>query len=100
MLGAPDFSQVMLLVTFFGLFTACSLVFRLIGRDALHRFYKEEGEAALKPCKRLLDRAGIAYEAEIDVGHVAETIVNRARKADWRASSSTMATCRCIFIPC
>jgi nucleotide-binding universal stress UspA family protein len=52
----------------------------VVSREALHRFYKEEGEAALKGCKKLLDRAKISYEAEIDVGQVAETIVSRARK--------------------
>lgn len=35
-------SQVILLVTFFGLFSACAVVFRLIGRDALHRSFDRD----------------------------------------------------------
>ena len=53
----------------------------VVSRDALHRFYKEEGETALKACRKLMERARIPYEAEIDVGQVAQTIVNRARKS-------------------
>jgi len=52
---------------------------RVVSREALHRFYKEEGEAALKACKKLLDRAKIPYEAQIDVDQVAETIAGRAK---------------------
>jgi nucleotide-binding universal stress UspA family protein len=53
----------------------------VVSRESLHRFYKQEGDAALKASKKLLDRAGIRYEAEIDVGQIAETVVSRARKA-------------------
>jgi nucleotide-binding universal stress UspA family protein len=52
----------------------------VVSREALHRFYKEEGESALKACKRLMDRERISYEAEIEVGQIAETIVARAKK--------------------
>lgn len=54
---------------------------RIVSRGALQRFYKEEGEAALKGCKKLLDRAKIPYDEEIDVGPIAETIANRAKQA-------------------
>jgi len=53
----------------------------VVSREALRRFYMEEGEAALKACKKLLDRAGISYESEIDVGQIAETIASRAKKS-------------------
>jgi nucleotide-binding universal stress UspA family protein len=53
----------------------------VVSREALHRIYKQEGDAALKPFRKLLDGAGLSYEAEIDVGHIAETIVGRARKS-------------------
>lgn len=52
----------------------------VVSREALHRFYRQEGEAALKSCRKVLDRAGIKYELEIDVGPIAETIVSRAKK--------------------
>lgn len=54
---------------------------QLVTREALLRFYKDEGDAALKTCKRLLDRAKVPYRAEVDVGPIAETIAKRAKQA-------------------
>ena len=42
-------SQVMLAVMFFGLFTPIGLVFRLIGRDPLHRTRRPELESYWAP---------------------------------------------------
>jgi nucleotide-binding universal stress UspA family protein len=46
-----------------------------VGRKQIARYYREEGEKALRRCKRLLKTANIRYRAEILVGPVAETIV-------------------------
>ncbi len=54
---------------------------RLVGRQAMQRYYSEEGEEKLAPCKKLLERAGIPFDAEVAVGPAAETIVARAKKA-------------------
>lgn len=55
-----------------------------VGRKQIARYYREEGEKALRRCKRLLKTANIGYRAEILVGQVAETIVSecRARRCD------------------
>ncbi len=54
---------------------------RVVGSQALQRYYQEEGEARLAPCRKLLERAGIPFGAEVAVGPAAETIVARAKKA-------------------
>jgi len=45
-----------------------------IGHEALNKFYREEGEAALKPARERLDAAGVAYRPHILVGDPAETV--------------------------
>jgi nucleotide-binding universal stress UspA family protein len=52
-----------------------------IGKAGIQRYYQEEGEQALAEAKKLLDRAGLRYEASILVGDPAETIVEHAKKA-------------------
>jgi nucleotide-binding universal stress UspA family protein len=52
-----------------------------VGKEQIARYYQEEGEAALAAAKKKLDAAGIRYNARIEVGPVAETIVQRARAA-------------------
>ena len=51
-----------------------------IGHEALQRYYREEGEDALRAAKRVLERAQFAYRTHILVGPVAESIANEARK--------------------
>ena len=55
---------------------------RVVGKQALQRYYREEGDAGLAPSKKLLERAGIPFDAEVAVGPVAETIVAHAKKAN------------------
>jgi len=50
-----------------------------VGRKQIARYYREEGEKALRRCKRRLNAAKIAYRAGILVGQVAETIVSECR---------------------
>lgn len=45
-----------------------------IGHEALNKFYREEGEAALKAARERLDASGVAYRHHISVGDPAETI--------------------------
>ena len=51
-----------------------------IGREALQRYYREEGEDALRGAKKLLDRAGIACTIHILVGPIAESLALEAKK--------------------
>ena len=52
----------------------------VIGRDRMARFQKEDGEAALKPAQKALDKAGVTYHSSIGVGEPAEVIVQYAIK--------------------
>ena len=54
-------------------------VSRFITKAQLASYYQEEGAAQLAKAKKLLDGAGIAYQARVLVGPVAETLVGHAR---------------------
>lgn len=49
-----------------------------LSQEMLDRYYREEGEAALKPAVDLLATSGIATTPHIHVGHAAEIIVRLA----------------------
>ncbi len=49
-----------------------------VGHEALQRYYREEGEDALRGAKRLLDRAKLSCKQHILVGPVAETLALEA----------------------
>ena len=51
-----------------------------IGHEALQRYYREEGEDALRGAKRQFDRAKLACTLHIMVGPIAETLVAEAKK--------------------
>jgi nucleotide-binding universal stress UspA family protein len=51
-----------------------------VGKSQLERYYQEEGEKALAAAKKLLDGAGMPYQAQVLVGDPAETIVKHCRK--------------------
>ena len=53
-----------------------------VGRTQIQRYYQEEGGQALAEAKKLLDRSGLSYEAQILVGDPADTIVKHAKKTD------------------
>jgi len=50
-----------------------------VSKQQLEAYYRDEGQAALKDARKRLDAAGIAYEATVLVGPVAETIVKHAK---------------------
>lgn len=47
-------------------------------KTALANYYREEGEQALAKAQKLLDKAGIPWDAAILVGPVAETLCRHA----------------------
>ncbi len=49
-----------------------------LSQEMLDRYYREEGEAVLKPAAVALAQAGIATTPHIHVGHAAEIIVRLA----------------------
>ena len=51
-----------------------------LNKAQLERYYQEEGEGMLKAAKKKLDAAGIAYQARVVVGPVAETLVKHAKE--------------------
>lgn len=51
-----------------------------ITHEALQRYYREEGEDALREAKKLLDRAKLACTMHITVGPIAETLATEAKK--------------------
>jgi nucleotide-binding universal stress UspA family protein len=52
----------------------------VVGRDRIARYQQEDGETALKPAKKALDKAGVAYRCSIGIGEPAEVIVQYAIK--------------------
>ena len=54
---------------------------RGIGKAQMQQYYEEEGSKRLAEAKKLLDQAGIRYEARILVGNLAETIAKHASKS-------------------
>jgi nucleotide-binding universal stress UspA family protein len=50
-----------------------------LNKAQLERYYQEEGEGMLKAAKKKLDAAGIACQARVLVGPVAETLVKHAK---------------------
>src|SRR5574341_330054 len=50
-----------------------------VGKAQIQKYYEEEGQSRLAAAKRKLDAAGIAYQAQVLVGPVAETIVKHAK---------------------
>jgi len=53
---------------------------KVVSRDMLDRYYREEGEKQLAAAKKLLDDAGVACTTHIFVGQIAETIVEQAKR--------------------
>lgn len=52
----------------------------VVGKNQLKRYYEEEGQAAQAMAKKKLELSGIDYRASIQVGPVAETIIQYAGK--------------------
>lgn len=55
-----------------------------ISQQQLNDFYHDEGVAALKDARALLDQAGVSYQHHIGVGDLAGTIVTYAKEKQCR----------------
>lgn len=53
---------------------------KFVGKAQIRAYYEQEGEALLARAKKMLDGAGIAYQARVLVGPVAETLVAHAKE--------------------
>ena len=53
---------------------------RFMKDDDVKRIQLEHGEAALRAARRLLDRAGVAYQAHVLIGDPAEQIADFAKR--------------------
>lgn len=52
-----------------------------VGKSQLERYYQEEGAETLADARKLLDRAGLEYQAHVLVGDPAEMIVKHCQKS-------------------
>ena len=52
----------------------------LVSKKMLDDYYNTEFEAMLAPTRKVLDAAGVKYEVHHQVGPIAESIVNQAKK--------------------
>ncbi len=53
---------------------------RFIAKSTIDSYQREAGEEVLKSGRAMLDKAGMQYTSETAVGHLGETIVQRANK--------------------
>ena len=53
---------------------------KFVSKSQIRDYYQEEGAALLARAKEMLEGAGIAYQARVLVGPVAETIVAQAKE--------------------
>lgn len=60
---------------------ATGTVHLFIDQATISQFHQEEGEAQLARARELLAVAGVAYEARVKVGRIAETIAACAKEA-------------------
>lgn len=51
-----------------------------VGRDTLADYLRELSEKELKPARKLLDAAGIKHDMVVRTGHVAQEIIDCAKK--------------------
>lgn len=63
---------------------ASGAVKMFISRQQLNDFYRDEGAAALKDARALLEQAGVSYQHHIGVGDLAGTIVSYAKEKQCR----------------
>jgi nucleotide-binding universal stress UspA family protein len=61
-----------------------------VRRADIARRQQEEGEHALRPAQRLLDRAGIRHQDHVAVGPPAETILKHAKR--WKCDGIVIGT--------
>ncbi len=54
-----------------------------VGHGEIERYHREEGLAALRSAREILERAGVPCTVHVAVGHVAETVVRFAREGEF-----------------
>ncbi|OGA20332.1 MAG: hypothetical protein A3H34_01740 [Betaproteobacteria bacterium RIFCSPLOWO2_02_FULL_67_19] len=54
---------------------------KVVGRAQIEKYYAEEGAAQLAGARKLLDGAGLKYNARVLVGPIAETLVAHAKRS-------------------
>ena len=54
-------------------------VSRVLGAAEVTRYYREQGEAALRNARKMLDAARIKYRSHVFIGPVAETLTRQAK---------------------
>jgi nucleotide-binding universal stress UspA family protein len=54
----------------------------VVSPEVIEGYYQEQCDAMLAPSKRVLDAAGVKYHAHREVGQIAETIVEQAKRLD------------------
>jgi nucleotide-binding universal stress UspA family protein len=52
-----------------------------VSKAQIERYYREEGEQNLAAAKKLLERAGLDFEARVLIGPIAETIARHAKSS-------------------
>ena len=52
-----------------------------IGKAQMQQYYEDEGAKRLGEARKMLDKAGIKYQARVLIGPIAETIAQHARKS-------------------
>jgi len=63
---------------------ASGAVKMFISQEQLNNFYRDEGVAAVKDARALLDQAGVSYQHHIGVGDLAGTITAYAKDKQCR----------------
>lgn len=53
---------------------------RFVGKKSREAFHRDQGEKALAPARRALDKFGVPYSVHIEVGDKAKLIADAARK--------------------
>ncbi len=65
---------------------------RFVSQKSLHDYHRDEAEKALGPVKQMLDGFGIPYSAHAEVGDLAKSIADAARRL--RCDLILMSTAR------
>jgi len=53
---------------------------RFVSKEVIDDYYLEEGQKALSAAVAVMEEAGAPFDAKMEVGHIAETIVHYAEK--------------------
>ena len=65
---------------------------RFISAETIDDYYNEEGEKALMEARKMLDQSGVAASVSVQVGPIAETVVEYAESSQTGASATRTRT--------